>query len=259
MLVEDIVVGHSIEALMYAVKNNYNILLTSCKGPYFFENFLTPTGRSINLRELWSRNKIKHSLDGKVFSFRELDQVRVKEGELHISAKGAYKIIFNKCYIVDTERVTHAYPALEVKPESYQVVDDFELRRIPRNFSTAPLSQTNKSRGFVNEVIFYTSGRVSGAKHFTDCVTVSNLSKEQIYDVDYSDIYIKFMLEDYLRDLGIRGKIVGTNKDGTKKFHKPEVKHVKRLLRRIENNRFKGDASVCFTGKISLGRILNCA
>ena len=60
--------------------------------------------------------------------------------------------------------------------------------------------------GFVEKIYFYSSPRFAARNHnYKDLVAVSHLSREQLTDIEYSDVAVRFKILQKMKDLGIRG------------------------------------------------------
>ena len=90
--------------------------------------------------------------------------------------------------------------------------------------------------------------RVDGNKNITDIVTKSTLTKEELYNFDYSDTMVMFKLKQTLNDMGIHGLVKKhkINKDGTYQIDKLHLEHVKRYVNPIDTNKYQGSDNVKF-------------
>ena len=131
-----------------------------------------------------------------------------------------------------------------MKIEKYQVIDDFKVSRFGHH---GPLDPIHFKDNFVSDVYFYNSMRVDGNKNVTDIAVVSTLTKEQLYDFEYSDTMSMFKLKKQLADKGHVG-IIESKKylNGKNSIKKLELKHVKRYVNPIDSNKYEDSKSVKF-------------
>ena len=124
------------------------------------------------------------------------------------------------------------------------VLDDFELSQLGKDGKS--ISDLREDTRFSKKITFYTSDRVDGASYITDCVVESILTQEELNSFDYSDTMVKFVVERYLKLQNVNGTFMNLYKNGTPKYRKPVVKHVKRLIIEKDNNLYKDTKNVKF-------------
>ena len=193
----------------------------------------------------WSRAVLELGFSGQLLSYDECPKVRIEEDSIKISSDSRlYKYFFENCYVFDPTRVSHDNELLEAKNKTFLVLDDFELSQLGKNGKSIPDSHDNTR--FSKKITFYTSDRVDGASYITDCVVESVLTQEELNSFDYSDTMVKFVVERYLKFQNVNGTFMNLYKNGTPKYRKPVVKHVKRLIIEKDNNLYKDTKNVKF-------------
>ena len=234
MLLENVVIGSNVESAIYALMNDY----------YFVNvrEHMQPFYRNITK---WSRVILELGLSGRLLSYDECPRVRVENNEIKITSDSRlYKYCFKTCYILDPTRVRHENEIIQTKDKTFLVLDDFELSQLGKNIES--ISNLSEDSDFSKKIFFYTSDRVDGANYITDCVVESTLTQEQLNNFDYSDTMVKFVVERYLKSQNINGVFMNLYKNGTPKYRKPIVKHVKRLIIEQDNNTYKDSKTVKF-------------
>tara|TARA_B100000212_G_C27354605_1_gene525269 strand:+ start:790 stop:1569 length:780 start_codon:yes stop_codon:yes gene_type:complete len=245
MLLDRLVIGSSIESLLYAFLNDCYYLQTNELPPLFYKKINPKLLLSSQEDYSWSRLTICLSLTGKLLNYENFSSAKIVDNTIKIySSEGMHAYDFSLCEVFDTSMISLENDVTETNPETYLVLDDLELSNLggkhpylESKFSTDP---------FATEIHYYNSDRVDGANYVTDCVVLSTLNSHQISDVDYSDSIIKFAVERHLESININGSFMNWYKSGKPKFRKPKVEHKKRIIRKIDNNKYKNTKSIKF-------------
>lgn len=238
MLLDHLVIGSNLESLLYAFLNDCYYLSTNCMPPLFYEKTEQKVVGTDEKDYCWSRLTLSLSLMGKLLNYSDFTHAKIEDDLIKIFSKEPMrKYSFELCEIFDTSMLTLENQVLETRPESYIVHDDFELSSLGGKHTT--LESKISKDSFATEIHYYTSDRVDGANYVTDCVVLSNLDSTQINDVNYSDSIVKFAVERHLRSIKVNGGFMGLYKNGEPKFRKPKVEHKKRLVRKVDNNKYR--------------------
>ena len=233
MLLEAVVIGSTVKSASFA----------ATEGHYF-----------INVREQlqpfydqiseWSRLILELGLSGKLLSYDEAPKVRIEDDIIKIATDSrTIKYQFGRCYVLDPTRVQHENELIKTNPKTFLVLDDLELSQMGKRESIPELVT---DLDFARRIVFYTSDRVDGASYITDCVVESILTHEHLNSFDYSDTMVKFVIERYLKSQDVNGIFMNLYKNGTPKYRKPIVKHVKRLVFEKDNNIYEDSKTVKF-------------
>ena len=247
MLLSDVVIGHSLESALFAYYNQYYFIPSDNFQPLFFEECLdfslfgTNNKRSIydNVKDLLGFLSL--NLD-----YPDLQQIRIQGDQIKLFNDNLLiDFQFEKCYICDTTNIAHENDVLTPGEETYRVIDDFKVNKM--GMDTLHVDPVFTEDKLLAEVYFYNSLRVDGTKYVTDIVTVSNLSKQDLYDFDYSDTIATFKLRDTLNKMGYYGLVDKTvYKNGKNKIRKIVLEHLKRYVLPVDNNTYKDTESVKF-------------
>tara|TARA_R110002126_G_scaffold238581_1_gene381978 strand:- start:887 stop:1657 length:771 start_codon:yes stop_codon:yes gene_type:complete len=251
MLLDKVVIGSSVEALIYALKEDCFILYNRDRPHLFYRELQVPILGSSREPEAITKLLLTLSLLGRVIQFEEVESIRIIGHTLKVFANNeAYNYEFELCSIFDSTAIVHENAIKSPRQPMYHVIDDFELKNLGR--STKSIPPLYQEEQFVSSLHFYTSERVDGANFITDCVSDSYLSMPQLQSFDYSDSIIKFVVERYLRSVGVNGTVAGMNKNGTTKYRRPYVTHVKRLVFEEDRNIYQDTECVKFVDKTLL-------
>ena len=185
MLLTDVVIGHSMESVLFAYVNNFYHIQSSRFYPLFFDESrgFSLFGTS-NKKEIWTKLKIMLGFLSLSIDYPEVKQIRIQDNKIKVFDDNLLiDFDFERCYIFNMTNVTHENKIDKVKIEKYQVIDDFKVSRFGHH---GPLDPIHFKDNFVSDVYFYNSMRVDGNKNVTDIAVVSTLTKEQLYDFEYS-------------------------------------------------------------------------
>jgi len=207
----------------YAYLNGcYHIQSTSFQ-PLFFEEYkdFSFFGTK-NKSQIWRKFKLWLGLLARNLDYPSLGRIRIQDNKIKLFDDNLLaEFEFEKCYIFESLNVTHENKIQETKPQVYKVVDDFIISRIGKEVTHIDPIYTGDT--LLRGSYFYNSLRVDGAKFVTDAVTISYLTREQLYDFDYSDTMANFKLKSQLNSLGYIGrKEKGKYKNGTDIYKKLE-------------------------------------
>lgn len=239
-----VVVGSTLEALVYACLNNYPVIFSRLTPPRRFETFNHDEDLSIfgvqnktktiqtNFSEkevgidklwLWERLYFYLSVAGLCPMIDNVASIRIDNNIIRVSTLNARlaKIHFNSLIVFDDFSVYGlGVPNCDNKLVVY---DWFDVRSGMKH----KYDQIEDTTDFVNHILFYPSERVSGEHNFKDAVSVSYLSKEQLGDFEFSDINARFKTLYMMKKNGIRGARNGRDtKDKTRyKYYSVKIEN----------------------------------
>tara|TARA_Y100000034_G_C6762893_1_gene339907 strand:- start:93 stop:719 length:627 start_codon:yes stop_codon:yes gene_type:complete len=148
------------------------------------------------------------SVAGRLPFSDKVESIRVSDSMLKISTKN-YRLIkanFDNLVIFDDTSLYGLNPPFKKNFGKYVVLDWFDVRSGVRHDNNRLSSDSE----FVSEVRFYNSRRIGTKKDDKDLVATSYLTKEQLGDIDYSDLYVKFKTLEMMKKAGIQGARNGT-------------------------------------------------
>lgn len=255
MLLDRLVIGDSVESIVYAFLTDSYFIPTLTFGPIFYKQvdqmFLGSKRQDFS----WSRMQMLLALSGKMLNYKNITSIKTQDNKVKISTKeGTYKYYFGLCLIFDTTKVQLENEILKLLPKTYTVYDDFKISNLGKKHNY--IEPKNTEDVLASKIHFYTSSRVDGANYVTDCVCESILNKEQINDFNYSDSMTRFAVKRYLDSVGIKGTFMNFYKNGNPKFRKPSVTHLKRIVVEKERSLYKDSDNVKFMN-LNMGQIFN--
>ena len=252
---DKLVVGSSLEALVYCYLNNIPFVCSQLTPPHHFEYFnyqedlsvfgIKNISRSIltNFSEqtigidklwLWERLFFYLSVAGLCPLSDKTDSLRITDNILKAFTRNARmaKLHFNELIIFDDTNV-YGLGVPEIKEKKYTVYDWFNVRSGMKH----QFDRIQDTTDFVNHILFYSSQRVEGNHNFKDAIGVSYLTKEQLGDFEYSDINARFKTRYLMKQHGIRGARNGRNMlDKTKfKYYAIKIENSKRDIIKPRN------------------------
>ena len=247
MLLKSVVIGHSMESVLYAFLNGYYHIQSTNFQPLFFEeaeNF-TLWGTN-NKKHIWRKLKVCMGLLSLSIDYPEIKQIRIQENTVKLFDDSLLaEFEFERCFIYEPLNISHENRISKTNPDICKVIDDFKVTRLGRNLTHIDPVFTEDR--LVSEIYFYNSKRVDGSKVVTDIATVSHLSREELYMFDCSDTMASFKLKKELNSLGYIGlKEKHKNKNGTDVYKKLKLNHIKRHVIVVDQNEYKNTKAVKF-------------
>lgn len=243
---DEIVVGSSLRALLFASLNDFPVFFTTPEKPHQFDHFspsvdlsswglhnesqlwTTPIGeRSTGQPKtaLWEHLLFVLGLKG-LAPFSDLcSSLRIYENELtgHSDYAKLRTVRFGVCHYFD-EHATYNLLSCEDKPKTYQVYDTLAFSRGGKHH--LDLIETEDS--FCNKVWFYLSPRIDGRLPVKDACVLSILTEEQIDDFDFSETIVRLTTVSKMRELGLRGTKNGWQADGKRRYRSFKVEAINR-------------------------------
>ena len=222
---DEIIIGASLSALLYAYYTNAPIIYIEPKIPFRFDHFgayfdldkivqqqepkefVTLDRKKLighSKRDLWERLFFILSLSGQLPFGNKVKSVRI-EDKLKIVTRKTFELDFDKVRIFDDRKIQGIQRiSQKVKGEggSYIVYDWINVH----SGATHDLHFIDDVAGSViKEIIFYPSDRIDGNHNKKDIVCVSEMTEEQLNDYRFSDTYVRFKVEKLMKEAGIRG------------------------------------------------------
>lgn len=182
MSLDDIIVGSCFTALLKSYSENMPIVLVDHKIPTVDMTLDYPiqieTLNTIEVSDAWSMLKFICSMRGLIVNPRGLNFVRLEGNTIRFD-KG--KLEFNKCHLFPVAGLNADLNILKIKGENlYKTMDFMRLKFC---------NVTNIDTIFPKET-FIKLIRCFGKK---EVVAISNLTKEQLTNFDYSDTIVRFI------------------------------------------------------------------
>jgi len=227
---EKLIIGGSLESLLYCFINNCKLVLINDLYPLEVETVpyhdslrllgYAPT-ETIYKSELWDRLTLVLSLTGIIVIPNTLSSVREIDGGLVVITENNKRIkLFSEQIlsfdVINKKRIT--------------MVDWFDVRS-GNNHGHAIIEDPKEK--FINKIHFYTSSRVGSNKNMKDIFAVSNLNVDQSMDVNHGEGIARLKVLGMMKNAGIRGQSNGFDKSGRRLHYALRIEHTHRQLRPI--------------------------
>ena len=234
---ERLVVGSSLEALLYCYLNDLPFIYTKLERPSRFEAFSpdlnleafgientrctlrSPTGeRVIGIQRniLWEKLYFFLSLSGLCPLANKAASLRVEEGQVKVYTQGASTVTFtyDQLVIFSDEGVL-GLPEKKPDPDPiYKVLDWFDVRSGLKH----DLDFIEGEDCFVKEILFYPTERIDGDQKLKDAVSISYLREGDINKEAYSDFNARFKTLYLMKKAGIKGRRNGRDQQNKNKY-----------------------------------------
>ena len=242
---DNVVIGSRLNAVIYAFSHGLPLLLTSVKKPSKVE-YLEPTNVAIlgdlnskpqrtrdgfkehgaRKLDVWNRLTFIMPTAGNIPFSNKISSIRIDEEkrELKVFTHNSRSITIhcNRIIIFDDTNISGL-------PVPVQIPTDDDKRKVMDWISVRSgmvhsydLFQTDTS--YVNRVCFYPSDRIDGAHDKKDLVAVSYLTKTELNEIEYSDLFVRYKVMDLMKEAGIRGRRNGRDPNNPGKYKHYAIK-----------------------------------
>tara|TARA_R110000824_G_scaffold38028_1_gene116522 strand:- start:921 stop:1598 length:678 start_codon:yes stop_codon:yes gene_type:complete len=197
----NIVIGGTIEALTFALKNNYHVLVGSFPTIHSYEKYSNPDYDT--LENEWADKA--HSLYNKTLNpfVNLVDKLRVDQEEKIISVftntNKTYKIGYDNLHVFDVRNVSGLEDKYELSLIGYRVLDWFDATKV----GAIKLEEIITEDKFVSKITFFNNIRIDGDRGYKDLVSESFLTENQLKNFEFSDTMARFKTLDILKRYGL--------------------------------------------------------
>jgi len=243
---DQIVVGSSLQAVLFAFNNELPIFFSEIRRPFRFDYFepaldlsavklknsqknLVTFGKDkvigIQKELLWERLLFLLSLKGNVplstlcYHLRRSSNSFVCSNEYSKIAE----IAFKECYYFGDNNCT-GIRTEELANESYVCYDWVAFNRGGKH--DIDLIETEDD--FVSQIWFYSSDRIDGKTKVKDACLVSYVAEEDLTNFDYSETMARFKAVSEMEKRGMKGKFNGYSPTGRPRYYKFRTSHIYR-------------------------------
>ena len=206
---DKIVIGGSLQALMYSYFHELPVIYSNPHPPFRFDIFPSsnlgglnlPEGQIYTSRQIWERLVFLLGLSGLMPINSAENSLRITENQLSVSTGSRItKFNFNQLVIYENEGITGLTRVTKEERKKNRVIDWVNVRSGCRH----NIIYMEDDDDFVKEVYFYPTDR-SDNKKLKDLAAVSYLTDEQLRDFNFSDTMAKFKVKKMMKKAGIRG------------------------------------------------------
>ena len=248
---DKIVVGSSLEAVLYAFNNQYPVIFAEERRPLRFDYFepdldLTCLGlekqsktlvskdttRTVGIQKetLWEHLLFLMSVNGQVPLSNLANSLRHTGNTIKCANEydKIAEIFFNECIYFGDASATGFVHRKALDKRKYVCYDNIAFHIGGKH----ELDYIHTKDDFVREVWFYSSDRIDGNTLVKDAVVVSHLNSDQLLDFEYSETMSRFKLVYEMEQRGLKGKLGhGLTTAGNKKYYKHKTSSISRDLR----------------------------
>ncbi len=250
---QQIVVGGSLKAILFAFKKNCPVIFTDPQMPFRFEHLdynidlgvlkldnkknkllSTQDYKFVGLEKLllWERLVFLLSLDSKVPLSNLCKSMRCVDNRIvcfnEYSKIAEFK--FDKCYYFDEVNSIDFVTEKNIDSELITCYDWVAFNKGGKH----KVDYIETDNSFVNDVWFYSSDRIDGATAIKDACIVSQLRKDQLESFDFSETMARFKLEHEMYARGMKGPSNGYGPNGKLKHYKFRTTSIARSTRRTK-------------------------
>ncbi len=251
---ENIVIGSSINALLYGLITHYPVYYAECRKPHQFE-FLNASD-NLSLFSIESNSKIYKSFNddfafgvSKLLLWEKLYFLLSMEGLLPLSnlchsirydgetltCSTEYsklcEIKFDKCYYFGDNRTYKLVKEKEGRNARYKVYDRIAFKIGGKHH----IDYFETGDDFVSEVWFYSSDRIFGDTGVKDACVLSILTDDELADSSYTETISRFKMLSIMKENGMRGKPNGYTAKGTPRYYDFKTFGLQRQKIKLDN------------------------
>ena len=251
---QSLVIGGSLNALIYSYKMGLPVLFVRPDAPSRFDYLPDETLSGITQRQAWEALMFILNLSGLLLYPNMVSRLKVEDDRLIVKTdRNMVTIEFDNLVIFD-DFALDGLPKLasETKGKN-RVVDWINVRSSGRH----DINFLYDDSDFVSEIIFYPSDR-SDNKNHRDLVAISHLTDDEVLNFDNSSTMVKFKVLEMMKKAGIKGKRNGLDsRDKSKyKYYAIKLEPAKRIVRNLSKRTYEHDDRFLFI-EDDLGEILN--
>lgn len=251
---DNLVVGCSFEAVLFAFVNNYPIIYSDYNAPFRFD-YLEPSVSLSRLKLdntpsivktdtdaiavgipktlLWERMLFLLSLDSKAplsdlcHSLRRVDDKIICSNEYSKIAE----FTFDTCHYFHDDNASGFVTEKTLASDKYICYDWIAINRGGKQ----EIDLLETSDNFTKEMWFYPSDRIDGRTAIKDVCVVSLLTEDELKDFNYSETMARFKLLHEMEARGLKGPTNGYGPNGKLKYYKIRATSVNRTLRKLKH------------------------
>ncbi len=263
---DTVVVGGTFEAVLYSFLNNLPLFYSKLKPPFEFDFFVpeldlsafgieNETKKLIGLgvdkcigarkKHLFERILFVLSLAGQVPLSGKANLINIENELLNIITHGnrMVRVCADNIIIFDDENI-NGLPVPTPAQKIYKVYDWINVRS--GTVHRYDLLQTDED--FVRELFFYPSARIDGNHDKKDAVAVSIMNEQQLEDIDYSDVYVRFKALDMMKEAGIKGRRNGRDVNNPDRiiYRAIKIETAEREIVQTSKNKYKDQDNLFF-------------
>jgi hypothetical protein len=232
LIIEEVIVGHSVHALLKSYLCGIPIVLPSHTLPPIdlkLEHEISIEQlQTRSYSDAWSMLKFLCSMKGLIVNPEDLEYVRV---ESEIRFRGS-EISFQKCHLFPDQKIKTELEVVSVMDQDlYRIIDFMRLKFC----DASNLDPVSPEESFISRI-------ESTSKK--ELYSVSFLTREQLTDFDYSDTMVRFITQKVLLEQdGLHRPLI--HRGGTSR-RVPKLEVTERVVIPMEETVYKGSSKIKF-------------
>ena len=231
---DEIVIGGTLDAAIYSYVNSVPLFFIKPEPPFKLELYSDGTPKA----EAYKKLMFSLSLSGYNMTSNNLSSIRIVDNMARLTTGNSalIKVLFKRATVLSEMGLSNIEPPESNCEAKFKVFDWFSVRK----GMTHGHDKISTESCFVENIHFYPSERIDGRHDKKDLVAVSTMTQEQLLDIDYSEIYVKFKVIDLMETAGIKGPKNGAcPTTGKQKYHSILIEHERRDSSRLSRPRRK--------------------
>jgi len=231
---DELVLGGSLTALLYAYKKNLPILIDVAHVPFVLETCpaewdLSSIGFKRGVEhpksQVWDRLSFLLSMSGLIIFPNNIQSFRMEEDKITIIALDNKKMGVHYNSITEFDRDTE---------EHLMVYDWFAVHSGSRHdWQVIP----DPSSDLCHMLLFHRSTRSRTRKDVKDVCAVSKVPRASLKGIEHSNIYSRIKTLKMMKEIGIRGRSNGYNKKGNVLHYAIDIEFMYREVFEKHNNK----------------------
>ena len=231
---DQLVLGGSLTALLYAYKKNLPILIDVAHVPFVLDevpshwdlSFIGFSKSGIHKKsQVWDRLSFLLAMSGLVLFPNNIQSFRLEEDHINIIGIDNKKIIVRYNKLVEFDRDTKDY---------FMVYDWFAVHSGSRHeWSVIP----NYDEDLCHLLLFHRSTRPRTRSDVKDVCAVSRVEKGLLNNIEWSPTYTRMKTLQIMKQTGIRGRANGYNRYGKVLHYAISIEHMYREVFEEQNNK----------------------
>jgi len=230
---DELVLGGSLTALLYAYKKNLPILIDIAHVPFILEevpshwdlSFLGFKKRGeYKKSQVWDRASFLLAMAGLVIFPNNIQSFRLEKDKVQIIGldNKRMSVYYNK--LIEFDRDSEDY---------LMVYDWFAVHSGSRHdWEVIP----DPSINLCHLLLFHRSTRPRTRKDVKDVCAVSRVSRESLNSLEWSSTYTRIKTLKMMKEIGIRGRSNGYNKNGRTLHYAIDIEHMYREVFEEQKN-----------------------
>jgi len=222
---DKLIVGGSLESMLYSYFNNEKILLLDALYPFTLATikynkalrFLGyQSDETIYTSEIWDRLTFLMSMTGQLVFPNTMKTFREEKKRLVVITQHNKRIYFSFDELVEFDKINE---------KMVSMYDWFNVRSGNNHKHKTIVDNDNE---FISCLHFYRSNRIGRNDNLRDAVGESYMKTKEARMVDHSEGIARLKATSMMRGVGIRGQSNGSDKNGTRLHYAIKLEHTHR-------------------------------